>query len=74
MDMAKGPRQKTSDLPEHIRAVASTPGRVVCLRCQKKFVSPDRVRVRICNRCTPLNDALFVRAEVDAKFDVYADP
>jgi len=69
--MAKGPGQKIvlANLPEHIRAVASVPGKVVCLRCRKKFKSADVLRLRVCSRCTAINDALFVKSEVTVQSD-----
>jgi phage FluMu protein Com len=71
--MAKGPKHNADlELPDHIRPVASQPGPVVCLRCNKKFQSADKVRLRICNRCKPVNEIVFLKNEVDAKFDVWA--
>lgn len=72
--MAKGPRQKvsTADLPEHIRTVASVPGTTTCLRCRKKFKSADATRLRICGRCGSINDAIFVKAELEVQCDVSA--
>ena len=29
----------------------SRPGRVVCMKCRKKFRSPDRLRIRRCPTC-----------------------
>ena len=33
------------------RVQPSKPGRVNCLKCGKQFKSPDRISVRICNKC-----------------------
>ena len=54
---ASGPKAKQSydELPEHIKRVASVPGTIPCLKCQKLFKSPDRVRVRLCGRCDDEN-------------------
>jgi hypothetical protein len=29
----------------------ATPTKVFCLLCDKRFVSPDRKRIRFCQRC-----------------------
>ena len=54
---APGPRVKQSydKLPAHIKRVASVPGTVPCLKCQKSFKSPDRVRIRLCGKCDDEN-------------------
>jgi hypothetical protein len=31
----------------------SVPGERVCLKCDQRFMSPDRVRIRLCNVCRP---------------------
>lgn len=43
-------------MPDHLKGLASQPGRVRCLRCLKKFRSPDHVRIRICPKCKTLPD------------------
>lgn len=63
--MATGPRHKSQldSLPDHIRPLASVPGKVPCLRCRKKFNSPDRIRVRICPKCKSINETTYVKSE-----------
>lgn len=29
----------------------SVPGKVRCMKCQKQFLSPDRLRIRRCKSC-----------------------
>lgn len=71
--MAKGPKHNAGlEQPDNIKPLASQPGKVVCLRCSKKFQSPDRLRLRICPKCKPINEIAFTKSEVDAKFDVWA--
>ena len=37
--------------------------RVSCLKCGREFKSPDKCRIRICTRCTRLNEFVGYRQE-----------
>lgn len=41
-----------------------TRGKRECLKCRKKFMSPDKTRVRICDGCHKTNQAVSSIAEV----------
>ena len=60
-------KSKKKDLQKrpavHRNLVAPIPGDVTCLRCMRKFHSPDRRRVRTCNRCRLKSDP-YVKNEV----------
>lgn len=48
-----------------LRVTPSCPGRVVCLCCQREFGSPDRTRVRICDKCKKTRERCGVAGERD---------
>lgn len=39
----------------------SRPGTVACMKCQKPFDSPDRLRIRRCPKCKKDEDAFSPR-------------
>jgi Zn finger protein HypA/HybF involved in hydrogenase expression len=39
----------------------SVPGRVRCLSCDKDFKSPDKLRIRRCNKCKKKDAELSAR-------------
>lgn len=52
-----GPRKKVlpGRVPEHLKPYASVPGRRVCQKCCREFLSPDRTRIRTCPECAKQN-------------------
>ena len=40
------------------------PGEILCLKCDRLFLSKDRKRNRICAKCTVANQALGADAEI----------
>ena len=54
---ASGPRamQSYDKLPPHIKQVAGVPARIDCMKCRKKFNSPDKLRIRVCPKCAEEN-------------------
>jgi hypothetical protein len=63
--MARSGPRKLPEIPDHLRQYASQPGCVVCLRCQGTFYSPDRVRIRTCDKCAKEADRLANVREVN---------
>ncbi len=68
--MPRGKRRKDDEqIPACIRPHMSVPGEVRCLgRCGKLFKSPDRVRIRICNKCKSVNADTYMKPEIPIEF------
>ena len=61
----KKPKTAAEKLPPHIQQYASQEGETVCLRCRHKFYSKDKIRVRVCSRCSKVNESTYVKPFVD---------